>query len=83
MKLIDRLRRLKDTKELKKMRMKGSSKRSEGLKSISCRGMPASWKNGSRKVLKTGSRTWLTRRRENKLNWNLNTSRLRSSTILL
>jgi hypothetical protein len=48
------------------------------LKSISCRGTQVSWKSGSKKVLRTGNKTWLIRKRGNKLNLNLNINKLKN-----
>lgn len=35
------------------------------------------WKNGFKKVLKTGNKTWHIKKRENKVNLNLNTNKLK------
>jgi hypothetical protein len=41
--------------------------------------MQVSWRNGFKKELKIGNKTWLIKKKENKANLNLNTNKLRYS----
>jgi hypothetical protein len=60
---------------LKRRRKKGLSKRSGEHKLTNSREMLASWRSGSLRESKIGSKTWLTRRRENRANSSLSTNR--------
>ena len=41
--------------------------------------MQVSWRNGFKKELKIGNKTWLIKKKESKVNLNLNTNKLRYS----
>ena len=41
--------------------------------------MQVSWRNGFKKELKIGNKTWLIKKKESKANLNLNTNKLRYS----
>jgi len=79
MRPLGRTKRPNVMKCLRVRKKKGLSRRSDAPKSTNSKETPVSWKNGSQRVLKTGSRIWLTRRSGNKVSLNLNTNRPLSS----
>ena len=52
--------------------MLSKNKNYEELKSTNFKEMQVLWKSGFKKVLKIGKQTWLTKKKESKVNLNLN-----------
>lgn len=64
----------------KRRKKRGSSKKLDAPRSISFKETLVSWKNGLPREWRIGSKTWLTRRKENRANLSLNTNKLKNST---